>query len=136
MNEFVNLNSRTKDIEIKTKIQGKEVKGTFTVKFPSILDTIDIEVNLAKVLKDADLKTISNMGYTLAASVCYLNKLLVKTPDWFDMNKVDNPDLIYELYAKAREFENSFRKQNGEDEPRGDSPKSDSEEVTESEQDS
>ena len=136
MNEFVNLNSRTTDIEIKTKIQGEEVKGTFTVKFPSILDTIDIEVNLAKVLKDADLNTISKMGYTLAASVCYLDKLLVKSPDWFDMDKVDNPDLIYELYTKAKEFENSFRKQNGEDESRGDSPKSDDKEVADSEQDS
>lgn len=122
--EFTNLNSRQKEIEFKTTIQGKEVEGTFVVKFPSLRDRIAIEAKLSEILDGADLINIKTDAYMLAEGICYLERLIVKKPDWFSLEAIDDPNTIINLYNEVLAFINSFRKEDESDEPKGDSGQS------------
>lgn len=117
--EFTNLNSRQKEINFKTTIQGKEVEGTFVVKFPSLRDRIAIEAKLSEILGGADLINIKTDAYMLAEGICYLERLIVKKPDWFNLEAIDDPDTIIKLYNEVLAFINSFRKEDERDEPKG-----------------
>lgn len=117
--EFTNLNSRQKEINFKTTIQGKEVEGTFVVKFPSLRDRIAIEAKLSEILGGADLINIKTDAYMLAEGICYLERLIVKKPDWFNLEAIDDPDTIIKLYNEVLAFINSFRKEDESYEPKG-----------------
>lgn len=129
--EFTSLNARQKEIEIETTIQNQEVKGTFIIKFPSLMDKINIEARLTSLLAGADVNIMKTRIYTLAEAVCYLKEVIIKKPTWFDYANIDNEQLIFNLYEEARNFENSFRKEDGGDEPQGDSGQSNDEEPLE-----
>lgn len=117
--EFTNLNSRQKEIEFKTTIQGKEVEGTFIVKFPSLRDRIAIEAKLSEILDGADLINIKTDAYLLAEGICYLERLIVKKPDWFNLEAIDDPGTIIDLYNEVLAFINSFRSKDESDELKG-----------------
>ena len=129
--EFTSLNARQKEIEIETTIQNQEVKGTFIVKFPSLMDKINIETRLTSLLAGADVNIMKTRIYNLAEAICYLKEVIIKKPTWFDYENIDNEALIFRLYDEARKFENSFRKEDGGDEPQGDSGQSNDEESLE-----
>lgn len=122
--EFTNLNSRQKEIEFKTTIQGKEVEGTFVVKFPSLRDRIAIEAKLSEILDGADLINIKTDAYMLAEGICYIERLIIKKPDWFNLEAIDDPNTIIDLYNEVLAFINSFRKEDESDESKGDSGQS------------
>lgn len=129
--EFTSLHARQKEIEVETTIQNKEVKGTFIIKFPSLMDKINIEARLTSLLAGADVNIMKTRIYNLAEAMCYLKEVIVKKPTWFDYENIDNEKLIFDLYEEARNFENSFRKEDGGDEPQGDSGQSNDEESLE-----
>lgn len=122
--EFTDLSARTKEIEFETKIQGKDVKGTFLVKFPSLRDRIAIETKLSQLIAGADVNNIKTKTYLLAEAICYLERLIVKKPDWFNLEIIDDPDTITSLYNEVLDFINSFRKEDGSNESEGNSDKS------------
>lgn len=132
INEFINLNSRQKDIELEATIQGKKVKGSFLVKFPSIMDRIEAEAKAARILRQADVNTMLTETYLLTQAVCYLERVIIKKPEWYNFDYIDDPQVVLDLYGEVKEFENSFRPKNEEDERPGDSDESVDEESLES----
>lgn len=124
INEFVSLGARQKEIEIKAIIQGEEVKGNFLVKFPSIMDRIEAEAKAARILKQADVNVMLTETYWLTQAICYLEKVIIEKPDWYNLDYVDDPKVIFDLYDKVKEFENSFRPKDESDKHEGDSSKS------------
>lgn len=122
--EFTDLSARTKEIEFETKIQSKNVKGTFLVKFPSLKDRIAIETKLSQLIAGADVNNIKTKTYSLAEAICYLERLIVKKPDWFDFKVIDDPDTVISLYDRVLNFINSFRKEDGSNESERNSGKS------------
>lgn len=131
INEFINLNSRQKDIELEATIQGKKVKGNFLVKFPSIMDRIEAEAKAARILRQADVNTMLTETYLLTQAVCYLERVIIKKPEWYNFDYIDDPQVVLDLYGEVKEFENSFRPKNEEDERPGDSDESVDEESLE-----
>ncbi len=99
--EFTSLNARQKEIEIETTIQNKEVKGTFIIKFPSLMDKINIEARLTSLLAGADVNIMKTRIYNLAEAMCYLKEVIIKKPSWFDYANIDNEkylDLLNFVY--------------------------------------
>lgn len=131
INEFINLNSRQKDIELEATIQGKKVKGNFLVKFPSIMDRIEAEAKAARILRQADVNTMLTETYLLTQAVCYLERVIIEQPEWYNFDYIDDPQVVLDLYGEVKEFENSFRPKNEEDERSGDSDESVDEESLE-----
>lgn len=124
INEFVSLGARQKEIELEATIQGKKVKGNFLVKFPSIMDRIESEAKAARILNQADVNTMLTETYILTQAICYLERVIINKPDWYNYDYIDDPQVIFDLYEKAKEFENSFRAKDESDEHQGDSSES------------
>lgn len=124
INEFISLSARQENIEIEATIQGKKVKGNFLVKFPSIIDRIEAEAKAATILKQADINAMLTETYWLTQAICYLEKVIINKPDWYNLDYIDDPKVIFDLYDKVKEFENSFRKKDESDEHEGDSSES------------
>lgn len=131
ISEFINLNDRQKTITMEAKIQGQDVKGDFTVKFPSALDIIKYESRLSGLLTEASVPNMTAYAYNLAATICYLDAVIVRKPYWYDENKIDDLDFYFRLYNEVKEFENSFRSKDEEEESKGNSDKPVDEEVVE-----
>lgn len=132
INEFVSLGARQKEIELEATIQGKKVKGNFLVKFPSIMDRIEAEARAARILNQADVNTMLAETYLLTQVICYLERVIIKKPEWYNFDYIDDPQVVLDLYGEVKEFENSFRPKNEEDERPGDSDESVDEESLES----
>lgn len=132
INEFVSLGARQKEIELEATIQGKKVKGNFLVKFPSIMDRIEAEARAARILNQADVNTMLTETYLLTQAICYLERVIIKKPEWYNFDYIDDPQVVLDLYGEVKEFENSFRPKNEEDERPGDSDESVDEESLES----
>lgn len=124
INEFISLSARQENIEIEATIQGKKVEGNFLVKFPSIIDRIEAEAKAATILKQADVNAMLTKTYWLTQAICYLEKVIINKPDWYNLDYIDDPKVIFDLYDKVKEFENSFRKKDESDEHEGDSSES------------
>lgn len=124
INEFVSLGARQKNIELEATIQGKKVKGNFLVKFPSIMDRIEAEAKAARILRDSDVNAMLTETYWLTQAICYLERVIIEKPDWYNLDYIDDTKVIFDLYEKAKEFENSFRAENESDKHQGDSGQS------------
>lgn len=131
INEFVSLGARQENIELEATIQGKKVKGNFLVKFPSIMDRIEAEAKASRILNQADVNTMLTETYILTQAICYLERVIINKPDWYNYDYIDDPQVIFDLYEKAKEFENSFRAKDESDEHQGDSSESVDEESLE-----
>lgn len=132
INEFVSLGARQKEIELEAIIQGKKVKGNFLVKFPSIMDRIEAEAKAATILKQADVNAMLTETYWLTQAICYLEKVIIQKPDWYNLDYIDDTKVIFDLFDKVKDFENSFRPKDEGNERPGDSNESVDEEPLES----
>lgn len=131
INEFVSLGARQKEIELEATIQGKKVKGNFLVKFPSIMDRIEAEAKAARILRDSDVNAMLTETYWLTQAICYLERVIVEKPDWYNLDYIDDPQVVLDLYGEVKEFENSFRPKDEQDKHEGDSSESVDEESLE-----
>lgn len=131
INEFISLGARQKEIELEATIQGKKVKGNFLVKFPSIMDRIEAEAKAARILNQADVNAMLTETYWLTQAICYLERVIVEKPDWYNLDYIDDPQVVLDLYGEVKEFENSFRPKNESTEHEGDSSESVDEESLE-----
>lgn len=131
INEFISLGARQKEIELEATIQGKKVKGNFLVKFPSIMDRIEAEAKAARILKQADVNAMLTETYWLTQAICYLERVIVEKPDWYNLDYIDDPQVVLDLYGEVKEFENSFRPKDEQDKHEGDSSESVDEESLE-----
>lgn len=131
INEFISLGARQKEIELEATIQGKKVKGNFLVKFPSIMDRIEAEAKAARILNQADVNAMLTETYWLTQAICYLERVIVEKPDWYNLDYIDDPQVVLDLYGEVKEFENSFRPKDEQDKHQGDSSQSVDEESLE-----
>lgn len=131
INEFISLGARQKEIELEATIQGKKVKGNFLVKFPSIMDRIEAEAKAARILNQADVNAMLTETYWLTQAICYLERVIVEKPDWYNLDYIDDPQVVLDLYGEVKEFENSFRPKDEQDKHEGDSSESVDEESLE-----
>lgn len=115
MEKLLFANERVKEFEIKGKIQGEDVKGKFKAKYPSVLDTLEIQKINSNLLKGANPNTLANITYDTAYMMAFLEVLLLEKPEWFDYSVIDNVDIIFDTYKEVYDFVESFRSGDGDD---------------------
>ena len=105
---------------------GNTYQGQVVFKRPNALDLMRIGGLKAQYFSEAgitNLEIVDNSVRLLAHVLAHLKVLVLKCPAWlFDVDKVDDMELIYEVYGKYRDWEDSFRKvvptaQAGDSEP-------------------
>ncbi|NLY08539.1 MAG: hypothetical protein GXZ11_01350 [Tissierellia bacterium] len=115
MNKLLLTSERQYEFDIEGIVQGEDVKGKFKCKYPSVMDTLEIEAKLSKLISDTDVNTLSNRAYDLAYMMAYNEVLLIEKPDWYDMGILDDVDVIVKIHNAIYGIVDSFRNRNKED---------------------
>lgn len=132
MEKLLLESARYHDFTIKGKVLGKEVEGTFKAKYPSVLDEIQIQVESSNLIKDANPETLSNATFDITYMIAYNNVLLKEKPEWYDLNVIDNYNVIIEVYNEISKFVDNFRNGNERNSDSTDSNETRNKEVVES----
>lgn len=115
MEKFVSLEARKHKFEIETVINGEKIKGKFECHYPSIRDTLDIDIMTSQMLEGANPQTLPNRAIQTATMMAHFEVLLDKTPEWFDLNNVTDEELLLEVFTEMATFQQRFREGNEDD---------------------
>lgn len=111
-NMFVDAEARTATFKKTCNFNGLNKTGTFVAKYPTITDRIAIGSMRAKMLGGAPSQSVDTYTDDLAFMVAYLKVLLVKTPNWFDLTKLEDDTLLRELFQEVSNWVADFRQSN------------------------
>lgn len=112
----VNLgNGFTSGVHIDyTSVFGTEVKGWVEFKRPSMLEYMQMGGLKSEILRQAgvrDINLVDNQIKFMAHVISTLKTVIVKSPEWLlNIDNVKEPDILYHVYGKYEEWEDSFRK--------------------------
>lgn len=91
------------------KVHGHNKTGTFTFRYPSIMDKVQIGVARAKMLDGAPEQSIDTYTSNFSYMICYIGKLCIKQPSWFNVNMIDETDVITDLFTEVTKWVDNFR---------------------------
>lgn len=131
MQEFIDINKRHHKFHIKTKIFGKEVEGDFICKFPSVLDSLKIQVQASKYVEGVDTADLFETTLIQALELATIDVLLIKKPEWYDPSEIDDYEVISQVHKEIQDYTRTFREQLHQREDSGNSTESTDTEVME-----
>lgn len=111
MQEFIDINKRHHKFHIKTKIFGKEVEGDFICKFPSVLDSLKIQVQASKYVEGVDTADLFETTLIQALELATIDVLLIKKPEWYDPSEIDDYEVISQVHKEIQDYTRTFREQ-------------------------
>lgn len=129
---IVDSESKTYTFEKEVSVEGEKKKGTFTVKYMGVAARLRLGTIRARLLEGAPSQSVDPLTDDIAYMIAYLTVSLVKAPNWWDYDKIDDVSDLREVYLEAYKFMRSFRGQNEQSANAGDSSTSDSKKVMES----
>lgn len=131
MQEFIDITKRHHKFHIKTKIFGKEVEGDFICKFPSVLDSLKIQVQASKYVEGVDTADLFETTLIQALELATIDVLLIKKPEWYDPSEIDDYEVISQVHKEIQDYTRTFREQLHEGKDSGNSTESTDAEVME-----
>lgn len=102
------LHSKTHTFEID--VDG--YKGEFIVKYPSLIEQIKIGTLLSKLTEGIDAKQLDIITNNISFMVATLMVVIVKSPEWFNLDNLYDYTVLDEIYTKYADWANSFRSRN------------------------
>ncbi len=97
-----------------TSYFGNKFVGTVVFKKPNMADYMKMGGIKSEYLRLGgvqDIKLVDESVKFMAHVLATLSVVLVKRPEWLlDLAKVEEPDVLYHIFDKFEEWENSFRK--------------------------
>lgn len=113
-----------------TSQAGKVYTGVVVFKRPSMLDYMQMGGLKSEYLRQAGVVNVNLVDGTIkhmAQVLATIQKLAIKRPEWLlTPEKIEDPDVLFHVYDKYEEWENSFRTSN-KAETTGDSESTDGE---------
>lgn len=131
MQEFIDIKKRHHKFHIKTRVFGKEVEGDFICKFPSVLDSLDIQVQASKYVKGVDTADLFETTLIQALELATIDVLLIKKPEWYDPSEIDDYEVISQVHKEIQDYTHTFREQLHQGNDSGNSTESTDTEVME-----
>lgn len=129
---IVDNESKTYTFEKEVDVEGVKRKGTFTVKYMGVAARLRLGTIRAKLLEGAPSQSVDPLTDDIAYMIAYLTVSLVKAPNWWDYDKIDDVGDLRGVYMEAYKFMRSFRGQNEQSTNAGNSSASNSQETVES----
>lgn len=97
-----------------TSLEGNQYQGVVVFKKPNMGDYMRMGAIKADYLKKAgvtDLSLVDKSVQFMAHAMATLTVVAIKRPAWLlKLEEVTEPDVIYHVFAKYEEWEDSFRK--------------------------
>ena len=113
--------SKTYSFEKTISMGGEEKTGAFTAKYMGIGARLRMGTIRAKLLDGAPIQSIDNVTDDIAFMIAYLQVTLVKMPQWFNYDQIDDYDDLRNLYEEVYNFHTAFREKNENGENAGSS---------------
>ena len=115
------MNKRTVNISFYSDLDEKRYEGSFVVKEPSVRDQANIRSRQAALggnmhfISDPEPDQVG-MGldsetFYLNHVIAYLETVILESPDWWDLDKIEDLDLLYTVHGEVRKGTKSFRRQ-------------------------
>lgn len=131
-NLIVNAEERTATIKKDYKVNGELHKNAvFVAKYPSVIERITIGTIRAKLLDGAPLQSIDKMTDDFSYMVAFLQVTLTKAPKWFNLEELEELDVLRDLFYTVVGWVNSFRREIEDTEDAGSGSATSDEEIVE-----
>lgn len=118
---IVDNEAKTYTFESTVSVGNEKKTGTFTAKYLGVAARLRIGTIRAKLLDGAPAQSIDTLTDDIAYMIAYLEVSLIKTPTWWDFDKLDNISDLQDMYKEVYKFVESFRVKNGTSSNVGDS---------------
>lgn len=92
------------------KVHGHNKSGTFTFRYPSVMDKVRIGTERAKMLDGANEASIDAYTSNVSYMICYLDKTCVKKPGWFNLYTLEETEIVEDLFGEVTRWVEGFRK--------------------------
>lgn len=114
----INMGGEAKEgvqIDFTTE-DGNVYNGVVVFKRPTMIDYMKMGAEKSEILRRAgivDVNLVDNSVKFMAHVMATLKTTIVKCPSWLlNLDDIVEPELLYHVYGKYEEFEDSFRKSN------------------------
>lgn len=108
-NIITDAEARTCTFTKTYKVHGHNKTGTFTFKYPSVMDKVQIGAARAKLLDGAPESSIDAYTSNISYMVCYIGKLCIKQPKWFNVSLIEETEIVEDLFMEVTNWVNTFR---------------------------
>lgn len=128
---IIDKESKTYTFEKTVSVGGEKKKGTFKAKYLGVASRLRIGTIRAKLLDGAPSQSVDTLTDDIAYMIAYLTVALIKIPNWWNYEEIDEISDLRDMYLEVYNFIQSFRGQNETDTNAGDSSTSTSQEIVE-----
>lgn len=128
---IISNEDKTYTFEAEMSVDNKVRKGQFVAKFMTVTGRLRLGTIRAKLLDGAPSQSVDALTDDIAYMLAYLQVSLIKTPDWFNWDGIDNEQELRKIFLEVVEFNNRFRNQDGQTSDAGDSADTSSTEAVE-----
>jgi hypothetical protein len=108
-----------------TSDYGKQYTGNVVFKRPSVMDFMKMGGIKSEILRTAGVKDVALVDggvKFMAQVIATLKTVIVKSPEWLvNIDGVKDTDLLFHVYGKYEEWEDSFRPKPSANTTQGDS---------------
>ena len=128
---IISNDDKTYTFEAEITVDNKVRKGQFVAKFMTVTGRLRLGTIRAKLLDGAPAQSIDALTDDIAYMIAYLQVSLIKTPEWFNWDGIDNEQDLRKMFMEVVEFNNRFRNQDEQASDAGDSSDTPSTKVVE-----
>ncbi len=126
---LVNGSRKTKTVDIDCTDIDESYIGKFKFHYPSLVERVKIGTDQANMLNGLPRQSIDVMTNNIAYATAILMNVIDYCPDWFKLNQIGDPDILFKVFNAYSEWADSFRQSNKRTETGKDSEKSEAPEV-------
>ena len=109
---IIDNESKTYTFESDVSIGGERKTGTFTAQYMGVAARLRIGTIRAKLLDGAPAQSIDTLTDDIAYMIAYLQVALIKTPNWWNFDMLDDISDLRDVYMEVYNFVQSFRANN------------------------
>lgn len=105
--------------------------GEFTFKYPSLMDKMRIGTTRAKFLSGLSSDMVDVLTDNIAFMSATLMVVCIKAPKWFNLEDMDDYEVLESVYEGYKKWADTFRRDNNEGRDEGDSRATSDEKIVE-----
>lgn len=98
-----------------------DLVGTFVFHYPSLMEQIRIGTIKAQLLDGVPVESVDTATNVAAFMMATLRVVLDSAPEWFNLDTVDDLEVLSRVFNEYAQWRESFRKGTGESNHTGDS---------------
>ena len=109
INLIINADERTVTFTKTYNVMGNNKTGTFSFRYPSVMDRVKWGTARARMLDGAPEASLDRITSDLTFMIAYLNTLMEKSPKWFNWETLEEDYIIRDLFTEVTNWVKSFR---------------------------